>query len=174
MRGILAATGLCAAYVIWHVYRETAIDEPVQRRHNKGHRDVLAGLGRRDAVDEIVDVLRRRDILLRCPLSGPLELSLSDGTCYHTHVREGLRRFLTFRLAVLHHYTGGTAVCGDVFVAIFHWLLRLTPAINYKGRPLDWLREWPDVMSTQRCTTARRTFNAILAGRPSEFTVTTL
>ena len=139
MRDIILVGTVCVAYASYVLL--TTTEEPKKGPYG------LAGLDRRPILDEIQTALRQCRATVVCLRGDRLELSLGGGdTSFKTHVREGLRRFLGHRLAVVWHLTEHP----DVRYTLVFSLLNLLPALNTEKQPLDWRREWRDVMGIAR------------------------
>lgn len=179
MHDLLLVAGVCGVYVASQVYSNA-----IYKAHNTGGGDddtemrskaaspnnVLAGLDWRHDLKRIETALQQSRTIISCLPGDRLRLCLDDGSHCDTHVRRGLLCFFKRRLVLVWHLTETLDARQDIRYSIVMFLLRLTPATNREGKPLDWEREWRDVLGTQVAHDARCTFNSLLVIRTTPTT----
>lgn len=138
MRAIILTGAACVAYVSYCVY--TSYSEPKKKSSR------CDGINWRPEKDDISWALRQRETVVVCSYGDRLALSMLDGPLYSFHVPQVVYRFIRFRLAVVWHLTTHP----DVRYVLVFSLLDLMPAINCENKPLDWRRDWCEVMCIAR------------------------
>ena len=169
MRDIILIAGACAVYTAYCVYTATMTGSDKHAsgnslNHASSHHP-LFGIDWRCELNVIETALQQEGTGVICLTDDRLQLSLASGIRCGTHVREGLRRFLGRRLVIVWHLTETMDARDDIRRVLVLSLLRLVPATNCRGQPLNWGREWRDALGTQAERDAKLAINRLLDTR---------